>query len=187
MTACAVGAALYRNLLALQLNPVYGNWTWGVMQAYEKWPFQGEPSKCSILKICVSFVYMTLGGGGRSGQSTLGMFQQEASHRQLCQSAANTFWHVHVVHRRSQGGLGAIPPKFLKRTVIFCFERRYSKQNSVICLQSNIVATTNFFGPSQIFGLATLLVWCQATWFGRSVKTFLTRSRGTRVTRLNVR
>jgi len=55
---------------------------------------------------------------------------------------------------RSQGGpTGPWPPKFLEHIVIFCFERRYPKQNSVICLKSSISPP----GPSQIFGLATLL------------------------------
>jgi len=76
------------------------------MQAYEKWLFEDEPScswvflcghSSSILKICLSFVYTKLGGVAMRGQSTLEMFQQEASQRQLCQSAAKTFWHVHVV------------------------------------------------------------------------------------------
>jgi len=37
------------------------------------------------------------GGVARSERGTLEMFQQEASQRQLCQSAAKTFWHLHVV------------------------------------------------------------------------------------------
>jgi len=39
-----------------------------------------------------------------------------------------------------------------------CFERRHPKQNSVICLKSNSLYPSNFSGPSQIFGLATLLI-----------------------------
>ena len=35
------------------------------------------------------------------------------------------------------------PPKFLEITVIFCFERRFSKQNSVIRLKSNILPPPN--------------------------------------------
>jgi len=50
-----------------------------------------------------------------------------------------------------RGGKGAMPPKFLEKIVILCFERRFSKQNSVIRLKSNIL-------PSQIFGLATPLI-----------------------------
>ena len=37
-------------------------------------------------------------------------------------------------------------PKFLKRAVILWFERRYSKQNSVFCLKSNI------FPPPKLLG-----------------------------------
>jgi len=46
---------------------------------------------------------------------------------------------------------GHAPPKFLENIVILCFERRFSKQNSVIRLKSNI------FPPPKIFGLATPL------------------------------
>ena len=46
----------------------------------------------------------------------------------------------------AMGGKGAIPPpKFLENIVIFCFEKRFSKQNSVIRLKSNISP------PSQSF------------------------------------
>jgi len=49
-----------------------------------------------------------------------------------------------------------IPPKVLENIVILCFERRFSKQNSVIRLKSNILGPENFW-PSQIFGLTTPL------------------------------
>ena len=39
------------------------------------------------------------------------------------------------------------PQIFLENIVILCFERLFSKQNSVICLRSNIL-------PAPIFGLA---------------------------------
>jgi len=42
------------------------------------------------------------------------------------------------------------PPIFLENIVILCFERRFSIQNSVIRLKSNIL-------PPSIFGLATLV------------------------------
>jgi len=49
-------------------------------------------------------------------------------------------------HRRSQGGAkGAIPSPFLENVVILCFERRFSKQNSVIRLKSNTLPPTNFW------------------------------------------
>jgi len=49
-------------------------------------------------------------------------------------------------HRRSQGrtAKGPCPPKFLENIVILCFERCFSKRNSVIRLKSNILATKNF-------------------------------------------
>jgi len=37
------------------------------------------------------------------------------------------------------GAKGAMPPKFLENIVILCFERRFSKQNSVIRLKLNIL------------------------------------------------
>jgi len=43
-----------------------------------------------------------------------------------------------------------MPPKFSENIVILCFERHFSKQNSVIRLKSNIL-------PPKIFGLATPL------------------------------
>jgi len=43
-------------------------------------------------------------------------------------------------------------PTFLENIDILCFERRFSKQNSVIRLKSNIL-------DPQIFRLATPLVW----------------------------
>jgi len=51
-------------------------------------------------------------------------------------------------HRPSQGG--PWPPKFLENIVILCFESRFSKQNSVIRLKSNIF-------PPEISRLATRL------------------------------
>jgi len=48
-------------------------------------------------------------------------------------------------------GKGAVPPsKCLENIVILCFKRRFSKQNSVIRLKSNIL-------HPQIFALATPL------------------------------
>jgi len=56
------------------------------------------------------------------------------------------------LHRRRQRGRkGPYLPKFLENIVILCFERRFSKQNSVIRLKSNISP------PPKIFGLATPL------------------------------
>jgi len=51
--------------------------------------------------------------------------------------------------------MGHVPPKFLENIFILCFEKRFSKQNSVIRLKSNILFPP-IFGP-QIFGLATPL------------------------------
>ena len=47
-----------------------------------------------------------------------------------------------------EGQKGHDPPKCLKNIVILCLERRFSKQNSVIRLKSNILS------PPPIFGLA---------------------------------
>jgi len=51
---------------------------------------------------------------------------------------------------------GDIPPKFLENIVILCFERRFSKQNSVIRLKSNIVSPPMFWPPTKFWaGYAT--------------------------------
>jgi len=58
-----------------------------------------------------------------------------------------------LTHRRSQGGpKGPCPPKFFDDVVIFCFERSFSKQNSVIRQKSNILAAPQFFGPPKFLG-----------------------------------
>jgi len=65
---------------------------------------------------------------------------------------------IYMRHRRSQRGQrGHGSPKFLENIVILCFERRFSKQNVVIRLQSNIFASPEFL-PPQTFGLATSLL-----------------------------
>jgi len=64
-------------------------------------------------------------------------------------------YHIGV----ARGGRGDMPPKFLENIIILCFERHFSKQNSVIRLKSRILTSPKFFGPSQIFGLATPLVY----------------------------
>jgi len=54
--------------------------------------------------------------------------------------------HTPPAHRRSQGRKGAmVPPKLLENIVILCVERRFSKQNSVIRLKSNILAPSPNF------------------------------------------
>jgi len=45
-----------------------------------------------------------------------------------------------------------MPPKFLENIVILCFEKRFSKQNSVIHLKSNYVAPQKIFGPPKFMG-----------------------------------
>jgi len=64
-----------------------------------------------------------------------------------------TAWHM-----RSQGGTkGAIAPKqFLENYVILSFEKRFSKQNSVICLKSNILAPPKFLVWLRHCSLATV-------------------------------
>ena len=55
--------------------------------------------------------------------------------------------NVSPQHRRSQeGAKGAMPsPQFWENKVILCFERRFSRQNSVLRLKSNILAHPNFW------------------------------------------
>jgi len=43
------------------------------------------------------------------------------------------------------------PLKFLENIVIFCFEKRFSKQNSAIRIKSNILPP-NFFAPPKLLG-----------------------------------
>jgi len=50
-------------------------------------------------------------------------------------------------HRRSQGAQRSHTPQFLENIVILCFERRFSKQNSVTRLKSNILAPQIFCPP----------------------------------------
>jgi len=52
--------------------------------------------------------------------------------------------------------MGHDSPKILENVAVLCFERRFSKQNSVIRLKSNILGTRKFL-PPQIFRLATPL------------------------------
>ena len=67
----------------------------------------------------------------------------------ICGSYIEQVWP----HRRNQGGQRShVPPKILENIVILCFERRFSKQNSVIPVKSNILAI-KFFVPPQFLGL----------------------------------
>jgi len=51
-----------------------------------------------------------------------------------------TIFLLNSSHGRSQGGKGAMAPhKFIENIVILCFERRLSKQNTVIRLKLNIL------------------------------------------------
>jgi len=61
--------------------------------------------------------------------------------------------------RGSQGAREVIhTPQFLAYLVILCFERRYSKHNTVVRLKSNILFPSKFFSiPQNNFGLATPL------------------------------
>jgi len=59
-------------------------------------------------------------------------------------------------HRRSQGGKkGPWTPKFLEHIIILCFKRRFSKQNSVIRLKSNILAPKFLGWPRH---------WCKCSY-----------------------
>jgi len=51
-----------------------------------------------------------------------------------------------------RGAKGPWPPKFLEHIVILYFERRFSKQNSVIRLKSDILAPPNFFAHPKFLG-----------------------------------
>jgi len=65
-------------------------------------------------------------------------------------------WRPGQEHKRSQGGRnGSCSPKFLENIVILSFERRFSKQNSVIRLKSNIVPPKFVAPPNFWAGCAT--------------------------------
>ena len=61
------------------------------------------------------------------------------------------FWPS-IVHSWSQGQRGHALTKFLDNIVILCFERRFSKLNSVIRLKSNILALPKFLSPPKFLG-----------------------------------
>ena len=55
----------------------------------------------------------------------------------------------------ARGAKGAVPPKFLENIAILCFERSFFKENSAICLKSNILAP-----PQNLWaGYANSLWW----------------------------
>jgi len=59
------------------------------------------------------------------------------------------------------GAKGPCPPKYLENIVISCFERRFSKQNSVIRLKSNILAPPNFWsGYATAIDVDSRSVFC---------------------------
>jgi len=68
-------------------------------------------------------------------------------------------------HRRSQGrAKGAMPPpKFVENIVILCFERRFSKQNSVIRLKLNLLVYTAEYWqnrlPKTFYAFFIFRVW----------------------------
>jgi len=83
-----------------------------------------------------------------------------STHEFAACTTKNMFFCPCVAHRRIQGrAKGAMAPfKFLENIVILCFERRFSKQNSVIRLKSNILAPQNFLDPPNFVGW--LRHWC---------------------------
>ena len=52
--------------------------------------------------------------------------------------------------------MGPWPPQVFEHIVILCFERWYPKENSGICLKSNILALPNFWAGYATAGLQTL-------------------------------
>ena len=57
-------------------------------------------------------------------------------------------------HRRSQRGPKE-PPEFLENITILCFEKRFSNQNSVIRLKSNILAPSKLLGWLRCYATET--------------------------------
>jgi len=64
---------------------------------------------------------------------------------------------IHREHRRSQGvgQMGHVPAKLLENIFNLCFEKRFSKQISVIRLKSNILSPPIFRPPNFWAGYAT--------------------------------
>jgi len=66
-------------------------------------------------------------------------------------------WEVPPAIGVARGTKGPIPPQVLEHIVILCFERRFSKQNSVIRLKTNILPSPKFpsLPPNYWVGYAT--------------------------------
>jgi len=64
-----------------------------------------------------------------------------------------------------------VHPKFLENIVILCFERRFSKQNSVIRLKSNFLSPKNFLPTSKFLGW--LRHWADASHFCKKNAVFV--------------
>ena len=66
---------------------------------------------------------------------------------------------------RSQGRVKEAmpPPKFVENIVILCFEKCFSKQNSVICLKLNILVYTaeywQYTLPKTVYTFFIFRVW----------------------------
>jgi len=87
-----------------------------------------------------------------------------------CESSNVCWWYMCVQPIGvATGSREPCPPK-LKNMIILYFERRFSKQNSVIRLKSNILAPQkNFWPPSNLWagydpGSAPVLVGCNVFW-----------------------
>jgi len=52
----------------------------------------------------------------------------------------NTVQHIGAARGNQRGHA----PQVLEHTVVLCFERHFSKQNSVICLKANILASPKY-------------------------------------------
>ena len=80
---------------------------------------------------------------------------QQLAYGELSVYASLKFPRVDALIGVARGGeRGHDPPKCLENQVILYFKRRFSKQNNVIRLESNIL-TPKCFGPHQIFWLVT--------------------------------
>jgi len=74
------------------------------------------------------------------------------------------------------GQRGHAPAKLLENIVILCFERHFSKQNSVIRLKLNILAPPKFL-PLPNFWAGYDTVWCQQHWFWTHANKMLAQRR----------
>jgi len=116
--------------------------------------------RVNIIHFSISKDYITLTSSVKERKSATDLILGFAKKKHIQSQFFQTVLHCNLYAAcRSQAKTGNVcigvaregkvanPPTFLECRVILCFERRFSKQNSVIRLKSNILAHPNFFPP----------------------------------------